>query len=273
MEEISRRYRLLNKIAEGNSGIVYCAQDLSLSRQVAIKVLKAELHQDQESRERFRREILASNLLTHPSAVKIYEQGQLVNGNPWLAMELLEGITLEEKLERGGPLSQEEFFSVMAPVCELLEEAHTKGILHRDLKAHHILIDEHNMSPRVIDFGLALLRDAETLTKSDMMAGTPQYMPPEQWDGLHMADARSDIYALGMISYQALAGHLPFEADSLFEWMKKHFHEAPLALSIAIKDRPLLPFTERAIMKAIEKDPNLRQQSIHEFKLELFGDS
>src|SRR5689334_578026 len=99
MEEISQRYRLLTKLGEGNSGVVYCAQDLSSSRQVAVKVLKAELHQDQESKERFRREILATNLLSHPSAVKIYEQGQLLNGNPWLAMELLQGTTLEEKIE------------------------------------------------------------------------------------------------------------------------------------------------------------------------------
>ena len=276
MEDISQKYRLLEKLAEGASGVVYRAQELAVPRQVAIKVLKAELQQDGDSVERFRREVLATNRLTHPAVVKIFDQGQLPNGNPWLAMELLEGITLEEELEQRGPLSQKEFLALLYPVCEILAEAHDKGILHRDLKAHHIVLStlaDGAVVPRVIDFGLAFLCDAETLTKSDMMAGTPQYMPPEQWDGLHMADARSDIYSLGMIAYQCLAGHLPFEADSLLEWMKKHFHELPAPLSRSVPDNhPLSPSLEHAVMKAISKDPADRQQDMRELIQEWFSE-
>lgn len=258
---ILHKYKPIEKIAEGASGIVFRAQSLSSGEFVALKILRIEPSHDPELFARFQREALVTNQLTHPSAVKIFEYG--LEPKPWLAMELLDGLSLEERIERG-PLSEVETLSILHPVCDLLEEAHNKGILHRDLKAHHILLSARG--PRVIDFGLASLQDAKTLTDSDVMAGSPEYMAPEQWDGLYKAEARSDIYSLGMIAYQCLAGRLPFEAHTLLDWMKKHFHEEPRSLSsLGVR---VSQNTEKAILRAIAKRPSDRQQSMRELKKE-----
>jgi serine/threonine protein kinase len=266
------KYHLQSKIARGGYGAVYKAIIEASQEQVAVKILHAEIN-DPENRERFRREVTALSRLTHPSATKIYDHGETMAGSPWIAMEFLEGTSLHQLLHQK-PLSQQNLLGILWPICEVLLEAHLKGILHRDLKADHIILirqQDESILPKLIDFGLASLLDAETLTQSGVIAGTPQYMAPEQWDGLRNTDARTDVYALGTIAYQALAGRLPFEASNAPEWMQKHCYEEPLDLAIAAQGRGVSSLLSNVINKAISKKKEDRQQSMMEFQREVFS--
>ena len=211
---------------------------------------------------RFRREGVAASRLTHPSSVKVYNFGETDDGVLWLAMELLEGVTLDQFLLRRKKLSHSELLSILRPICELLEEAHQKGIVHRDLKPENIMIlTSPRLTAKVLDFGLAsLLESDDHATQTGMVSGTPRYMSPEQWKGLKYTDHRADLYALGVLIYQCLAGRLPFEADTGPAWMQKHCLEAPLDLEIA-SDHSVSAPVKHAVMRSLAKDPAHRYQS------------
>jgi serine/threonine protein kinase len=258
---LARRYQPYQKLAEGFSGIVYEAYDLETQERRAIKKLKGAT--SEEARQRFYRECRVVQQLRHPLAVKIY-QCEVDETPPWIAMELLQGTTLQQKIEQEGPLSFESFASLFAGLCDALTEAHHKGIIHRDLKPQHILLSDY-AQPRMIDFGLATLRSMDTLTASDIIAGTPQYMAPEQWEGLHLADERSDIYSLGLIAYQCIMGRLPFYAETFVGWMQKHFYDEPEPI-----DAPHIPkYVTGAVHRALSKNPQDRQQTLDELRSEL----
>jgi serine/threonine protein kinase len=259
------RYTLVRRIAQGGQSSIYEAT--ADGERVAVKVLHTAREASPEAMGRLRREAEALERLRHENVVRLLDWGEAPNGNPWLAMEYLEGESLADLLDRVGTLPEAQLVSILAPVCAALEEAHHLGIVHRDLKPQNIiLVQERGVTvPKLVDFGIAALRDSSTLTSSITLSGTPMYMAPEQWEGLSHAEARSDVYALGVIAYQALSGKYAFDADTPLAWMKKVQFETPLDLASAMGDRSVSPALCSAVMKALAKDPAARPQTPMEF--------
>jgi eukaryotic-like serine/threonine-protein kinase len=262
------QYVVKRKLGEGGFGAVYEAEQPSMGRKVAIKTLHKHLTHDPKMVVRFRREGLAASKLQHPSSVKMFNLGETEDGVLWIAMEFLEGETLDARIRKRGPLSEQEMIELFGPVCEALSEAHQKGIIHRDLKPENIMLVPFldKIVPKVLDFGISkLLEEGGGATQTGVVSGTPAYMPPEQWQGLTHTDARSDVYALGLIAYQALSARLPFEANTAPAWMQKHIMEPPMDLMQAVK-HPVSANVHAAIMKALQKEPKDRFASMMEFK-------
>jgi serine/threonine-protein kinase len=245
------------KLGVGGVGAVYEADHTRLDVRVAIKTLDGVRSPTAESIERFRREALAASKLHHPHAVRIFDRGETDDGVLWIAMELLEGETLDVWLQRREKISATELVELFTPICEVVGEAHGKGIVHRDLKPQNVMMVPAGQGyiAKVIDFGIAALHGDDSLTDPDLVSGTPRYMAPEQWQGLAHATARSDVYSLGVIAYLALAGRLPLEADTTLAWMNKHRYEEPDDLA---SDRSIPPGVARAVMQALAKEPARR---------------
>jgi eukaryotic-like serine/threonine-protein kinase len=265
--QLQARYVLQRKLGEGGFGAVYEAHDLLGARQVAIKILRASLHAELEVQRRFAREARIIANLQHPGIVQLYEHGKTPDGIQWIAFERVQGETLECRVARG-PLSEDEVLQLLHALLAALVEVHAQGVVHRDLTPKNILLrpsTEGVLSPCILDFGIASLRSDNTLTLSTFVSGTPRYMPPEQWRGLKYAEARSDLYSLGVIAYEALTGSLPFTANSPISWMRAHCDTPPRPLL------DLLPVAQRpsalhdAIMKTLAKDPGERFSSARDF--------
>jgi serine/threonine protein kinase len=272
---LAEKYKVIKKIGAGGFGSVYEAQHTRLDSKVAIKTLHSEALRQNLVVERFKREALATSRLKSPYVVKVFDRGGTDDGTLWLAMEFIEGQSLDAVLQQRKKLTEAETLSILLPICEGLAEAHEKGIIHRDLKPQNIMlmpVSNQAFSPKILDFGIAGLQEAGSadLTGTGMVSGTPKYMAPEQWEGLKNTDARSDIYALGLIAYQCLAGALPFFAEAPLAWMKLHCFATPKPLQEAIGG-PVSPAMEGAIMAAIAKEPSDRPQSITEFRQLLEG--
>jgi eukaryotic-like serine/threonine-protein kinase len=266
------QYVIQKKLGEGGFGAVYEAEQPAFHRKIAIKTLHRHLTSDKNVVARFHREgLLASKLESHPSAIKMLNLGQTEDGYLWIAMEYLTGGTLTDRINQG-PIPPGELVEILGPVCGLLDEAHRQGIVHRDLKPDNIMLvtQKGKMVPKVLDFGIAGIIDNpnETgITKTGTISGTPPYMSPEQWRGLKFTDARSDVYALGVIVYQCLAGKLPFEARSTPDWMLCHMMQPPAPLPVAVAGRLMPMELKPAILKSLAKEPSERYQSAGEFFL------
>ncbi len=239
---IAAKYQLLAALAEGGMGVVWRAQDLQLSAPVAVKLLQPRHRHDSALRARFQAEAAIGAQLRSPHVVQIFETGvDHTTGLPFIAMELLEGESLQQRLERRGPLAPRELLRVVSQVARALARAHALGVIHRDLKPANIFLvrDGETQLAKVLDFGIAKrVADASghlrTLT-GDLL-GTPTYMSPEQLLGSRDVDQRSDLWSLGVIAAECLTGKLPFEAE----------HLAGLALAIC-QGRSLLPSTLGAV--------------------------
>jgi eukaryotic-like serine/threonine-protein kinase len=266
------QYVIQKKLGEGGFGAVYEAEQPAFHRKIAIKTLHRHLTSNKNVVARFHREgLLASKLESHPSAIKMLNLGQTEDGYLWIAMEYLTGGTLTDRINQGS-ISPEEMLEILGPVCELLDEAHRQGIVHRDLKPDNIMLvtQKGKIVPKVLDFGIAGIIDNpnETgITKTGTISGTPPYMSPEQWRGLKFTDARSDVYAVGVIVYQCLAGKLPFEARSTPDWMLCHMMQPPAPFPVAIAGRLMPVELKPAILKSLAKEPRDRYQSAGEFFL------
>jgi serine/threonine protein kinase len=262
-QTLAQRYRITRVLAQGGFCQVYEAEDTTLQNRVAIKILSPEEHPNLEAVERFHREAFIIGQLHHPCVVKALDRGE-AESFMWLAMERVEGETLEARLRRGQLLSEGELLALLRPICEVLEEAHHKWIIHRDLNTTNIMLlpqPNQNILPKILDFGMASLKEASKLTDPNQVSGTPCYMSPEQWQSLSFADARSDIYSLGVICFEALSGKLPFEASSPVSWLKMHQSATLLSLSSAMGERSHSTELERIIAKALSKNPDDRYQS------------
>jgi serine/threonine-protein kinase len=269
------KYEIIAPLGAGGMGSVYRARRVLIGDEVAVKVLHTKFVGDDTLVERFRREARAAAQLQHPNVVTIHDYGEARGreGFAYIVMELARGESLRELLRREGRMSPARAVSLMRDVCAGVGAAHRRGIVHRDLKPDNIIVipaDEDTPSERVkvVDFGIAKLRDMAadgTLTEAGAVVGTPFYMSPEQCKGESL-DARADVYSLGALLYEMLAGSPPFEAPSLAGIILKHVSEPPPPLPA---DVPAAPALREAISRALSKDPEARQRDASEFSREI----
>lgn len=270
---LSANYELENEVGRGGMGIVYCARDRRLKREIAIKVLPPELSFRADIRQRFLREAETAAQLNHPNIVPIYtveERDNLV----YFVMSYIKGDNLGQRLQQHGPMPPVEARRVLREVAEALAYAHNRNVIHRDIKPDNIIIDEETGRAMVTDFGIArALTDMgdSRLTATGMAIGTPAYMSPEQSAGDRAIDGRSDLYSLGVVGYQMLCGQTPFVANNTPSMLVKHLSERPIPVDERWPDLP--PDLSRAVMMCLEKDPNDRFPSAAAFAVALDGGS
>ncbi len=205
------RFQIERVIGGGGMGNVYEAMDLYRREVVALKVLRFRRELIDDAGARFRRETQILTSLDHPNVVEIRDFGYASDGTPWLTMELLEGQTLREKLEETSPLPWSELCELLKAAAGALAQAHSRGVIHRDLKPEHVFLCRDG-TIKLLDFGLSLSVSSKRLTKKGAIVGTPRYMAPEQIISASDADARADVYGLAVLTYEALSGESPFDA-------------------------------------------------------------
>ena len=263
------RYQVAKKLGEGGMSFVYLAQEVATGQEVAIKVLSPKLATDRSSVERLRREAGLAMRLDHPNVCRIIRLGVSDDGLLYLVMPFLAGELLSEREARDGPMALEPGIAVLVQVCAGLHHAHELQIVHRDLKPENVmLVSEAGRHERavVMDFGLAKERRADPsiakLTATGIIVGTPEFMSSEQIRGKSL-DARSDVYALGVLAFEMFSGKLPFEGRSAQELMIARLRGRPLPLR---QFRPDLPATlETALARAMATDPDERFATALEF--------
>ena len=263
---VDNKYRIEHLLGRGGMGAVYRARDMRLDRLVALKVVRAELLNDPEARKRFRREAQIVARLQHPSIVAVYDYGTFPDGGAYLVMELVRGEDLRHVLQREGRLDTAESMQILTAVCEAIGVAHREGVLHRDLKPENILLPAGGGPAKVLDFGVAKLvgdgqakeqddggTEAQTvLTAAGMIVGTPAYMAPEQFHAVE-ADARTDVFSLGVLAYEMLSGELPFGRGTLADVVLSQSRGVPPMPAELVP-----PEAERAIRSALDADPDRR---------------
>lgn len=253
---VGTQYLVDAEIGRGGMAVVYRATDLRLHRRVAIKVLPPELAFNADVRERFHREAQTAAQLAHPSIVPIYTVDER-EGIVYIVMALVDGESLAERLAREPRLPVAEARRVLSGVADALAYAHSMGVVHRDVKPDNIMLDRATGRPMVTDFGIARAAQGDTrLTVTGVAIGTPAYMSPEQALGERELDGRSDIYSLGVIGYQLLAGETPFKASNTPAMLVKHVSESPRPLAMLRPDVP--PVLAHAIARALAKKPDDR---------------
>ena len=248
-------FRILRLVGEGGMGGVYLAEDSTLGRRVAIKLVSEKTSTDRAARERFLREARAMASVQHPNVVRIYSFGE-EQGGPYIVMELIEGESLGDRLRRVGKFPVGEALSIALQVADALEAAWAKGVVHRDVKPSNILLDRVGRA-HVADFGLAkpVATEDPALTGTGTIVGTPHYVSPEQARG-DRVDFRSDMYSLGIVLYEILAGERPFKGNTPASIIAQHLHQPLPSLQQARVDIPsaLVELVE----KMAERDPARR---------------
>lgn len=263
------QYEIDSVIGQGGMAVVYKAYHERLDRYVAIKMMHQTFLQDTDFRERFIREARIVARLEHPNIVPIYDYDEY-NGTPFLVMRLVDGMTLKRRsLKKGCTLA--ETAAILTDVASALDYAHSMGVLHRDMKPSNIILS-HDDRPYITDFGLARIAETGASTIShDMMLGTPYYISPEQARGEKTLDHRTDIYSLGVILYELIAGRVPFMADTPYAIVHGHIYQDPEPPSAY--NETLSPEVDAVIMRALAKDPDKRYKTatamIQAFKLAL----
>ena len=257
-------YVIQRLLGQGGMGAVFVALEPELDRRVAVKVLLGE-GRGGEATARFEREARAVAALQSDHVARIFRVGCLVSGAPYMAMELLEGEDLAASLARRGPLPGGEVLSLMLQVCEGLAEAHERGIVHRDLKPANLFLARRPTGAttlKILDFGIAKAATPAPLTATRAFLGTPLYMSPEQINDVRSVDARSDIWALGVVMYELLTGAPPFVAASVPDLSERILHARPALPSASRPGVP--PALEAIVLRCLEKDPAARFAGVRE---------
>ncbi|MCA9634805.1 MAG: serine/threonine protein kinase [Myxococcales bacterium] len=258
---VAGRFEIIRLLGAGGMGAVYLARDLQLKEEVALKVVAGLGLSDPASTERLRREAAAARRISHKNVVRLHDIGE-EGGLLFLSMEFVDGESLHQRLTRVGPLSGAELRPLLAQLCDGLQAAHAAGVIHRDLKPANILIDRQGQV-KLIDFGIARMAHTDGMTATGMVIGTAEYMAPEQIRG-GAVDARTDLYALGVIIYEALTGRPPFSGETPIAVGLAHVTE-PVPAPRTIR-ADVSPAWEALILRALAKSPTMRFQSASELR-------
>ena len=256
---VDSRYRISSRIGTGGMADVYCAHDEHLGRDVALKILHRRFSQDKEFVERFRREASSAAGLQHPNVVNVYDRGEY-DGTYYIAMEFLRGRTLKDIIAAEAPMEPGRAIDIALQLLRAAGFAHKRGVIHRDFKPQNVIVDDEGRV-KVTDFGIARAGASE-ITETGSIMGTAQYLSPEQAQGQPVAES-SDLYSIGVMLYEMLAGRLPFTGDSAVAIALQHLTEFPPELHEAH------PALEDVVMQALEKDPARRFQSAEDFSAAL----
>ncbi len=256
---INERYEILKSIGEGGMANVYLAHDKILDRDVAIKVLRGDLENNEKFIRRFQREAKSVSDLSHPNIVEVYDVGE-EDGQHYIVMEYIDGKTLKQLIQKRGSLTVPEVIDIMAQLTDGLAQAHDAYIIHRDIKPQNIMILDNGMI-KITDFGIAMSMNATQLTQTNSVMGSVHYLPPEQASGKG-ATTKSDIYSAGILMYELLTGSVPFKGDNAVEIALKQMKERIPSIR---RQNPLIPQSvENIVLKATAKNPKNRYDNIHE---------
>lgn len=261
-QTIDGRFQLLERLGEGGMGVVYKARQMPVDRLVAVKMLSKDVARDPQWVARFSNEARACSKLAHPNTIRMFDFGQTRAGELFMVMELADGMTLREAMDKG-PMAEQRVLKIVIQCCASLAEAHSVGIIHRDIKPDNVILTQMGGAPdfvKVLDFSVAkLLQDADRLrTQAGVVFGTPLYMSPEQGRGLPL-DARSDLYSLGVVAYEMLAGNVPFFHEAPMQVISMHLRSDVPPLSDSVSER-----TSGFILRLLAKEPGSRYQSAGE---------
>jgi serine/threonine-protein kinase len=272
-QTLASKYLIEKLIKRGGMGSVYLGKHVLMEKTVAIKVLRPSLALDDDVVRRFSREAKAASRISHAHAVSVTDFGESENGVVFLVMEYLDGHTLKDAIKSGGQMKLDRVVEIVRQVAGALDAAHDQGVVHRDLKSDNVMLSETNGGEwaKVLDFGIAKIQQSDSydadITAANLVIGTPQYMSPEQCSHSATIDARSDVYSLGIIIYEMLAGQLPFTGESPTLIMMKQVQDPPPPI---LDSRPDLPVAVASVIaKALAKQPVDRQQSAGELSKEL----
>jgi serine/threonine-protein kinase len=265
------QFRVDEQIGTGGMGTVYRAHQTTVGRDVAIKVLRVELARDEQAVLRFEREARLAISLDHPNLVRVFLSGRLGDGRLYIVMELLEGRSLADELDEHGPPSLERALIMTMKLCAGLGAVHAAGIVHRDIKPENVYLvrrGRDNDFVKLVDFGIARVLEAEGLgpktTQAGRVFGTATYISPEAATG-DETDQRSDIYSLGVLTYQLLTGELPFEGNTAGAVLMQHVHQKPPPLQTKGRGAEVPDAVARVVMRSLEKSPDARQQTLGRF--------
>ncbi|HZX95294.1 MAG TPA: serine/threonine-protein kinase [Myxococcales bacterium] len=268
---VAGRFKLEELIGQGGMGKVYRARHLALDRLVCLKMLKPALLEDPTVVGRFEREAKAASRLNHANSIQVLDFGRNESdGGLFIAMEYVQGKDLRVVLRDEWPVPEERLCNIMAQVLAALGEAHAHNVIHRDLKPENIMVEQRRDQTdfvKVLDFGIAKILDSDLpgLTRSDVVCGTPQYMAPEQATGTQL-DARCDLYAVGVILYQMVTGHLPFDGQNSMDVLTRHVNERPMPPRRRAPAASISGAMEALILHALEKNPAARPQTAEQFR-------
>ena len=251
--KINDRYQIIKTLGEGGMANVYLAHDTILDRNVAVKVLRGDLADDEKFVRRFQRDAIAASSLSHPNIVEMYDVGE-DDGQYYIVMEYVDGMTLKQVLKKRGHLSVTEVVDIMLQVTDGMAHAHDAYIIHRDIKPQNIMILSNGMI-KITDFGVATALNSTQLTQTNSVMGTVHYLPPEQANGKG-STIRSDIYSMGIMMYELLTGLVPYKGDNAVEIALKHLKE-PLP-SVRKFNSSIPQSIENVIIKATAKNPKNR---------------
>lgn len=263
-QKISDRYQIIKSIGEGGMANVYLAYDTILDRNVAVKVLRGDLSNDEKFVRRFQREALAASSLTHPNIVEVYDVGE-DNGEYYIVMEYIEGKHLKNLLKKRGKLTLSEAVDIMLQITDGMAAAHDSYIIHRDIKPQNIMILENGLV-KITDFGIAMAMNATQLTQTNSIMGSVHYLPPEQASG-QGSTLQSDIYSMGIVMYELLTGELPFKGDNAVEIALKHLKEPIPDIREKLPNVPNSIYN--IIKKATAKNPKNRYNDAREMHEDL----
>lgn len=258
-QKINDRYQIIRTIGEGGMANVYLAHDLILDRNVAVKILRGDLADDEKFVRRFQREAIAASSLSHPNIVEMYDVGE-DEGKYYIVMEYVEGKTLKNLIKKRGGLTLPEVIDIMTQLTSAIACAHDSNIIHRDIKPQNVLIKEDGLV-KITDFGIAMALNSNELTQTNSVMGSVHYLPPEQANGKG-ATVKSDIYSLGIVMFELLTGQLPFKGDNAVEIaIKQMKNQIPSVCNI----NSLIPQSvENIILKACAKNPKNRYNNVVE---------
>ena len=261
------KYRILRKLGSGGIGVVYLAEHVTLGHEVAIKVLRGAAARDGGEIARLRREAYIQVHVDNPNVVRVLDMDQMPDGSIYVVMERLVGRSLADKMGREGLVAPGFAIPVFIGVCKGLGAAHRKGVVHRDLKPGNIFLCDDG-TPKVLDFGMGKLTSAESLTQAGYTLGTPEYMAPEQCIGAQV-EPRTDVYALGVLMYEALTGDLPITAPTRRELLDLHQRQIPKSMRERRPDLPIPEELDRVVMRCLKKKMSDRYRSAFELAEEL----